>query len=90
MKLPKPTHEIFCSTDSCNEHYGWEEADNLTAQQMKRVINPNDHRYIYTQDQVQQILDHVVFLIEKECDNWDDERPLRLVANTVRKLKEQL
>lgn len=85
MKLPKPTHEIYCSIDGCGEHYGWEDADDLTAQQMKRVTSPNDHRYIYTQDQVLEIIEAAARLCEKQ-DGLHDT----LYASIVRKLKEQL
>lgn len=85
MKLPKPTHEIYCSIDSCGEHYGWEDADDLTARQMKCATSPNNHRYIYTQDQVLKIIEAAAQLCEKQDGVHDT-----IYASIVRKLKDQL
>lgn len=47
----EPTHEVWISTDSCGEHYGWEDVDDLDERQWKNV-EKSSHRYSYTATQL--------------------------------------
>jgi hypothetical protein len=47
----EPIHEVWISTDSCGEHYGWEDVNDLDELQWKKVVKAS-HRYIYTATQL--------------------------------------
>ena len=47
----EPVHEVWISTDSCNEHYGYEDVNNLDERQWKKAEKAS-HRYIYTAEQL--------------------------------------
>lgn len=49
----KPIHEVWVSTDSCNECWGWEDIEGLDPR-VKIPVDHSRHRYIYTADQFRQ------------------------------------
>ncbi len=49
----KPIHEVWVSIDSCQEHWGWEDIEELD-ERVEIPDDPDRHRYIYTADQLRE------------------------------------
>ena len=45
---------------------------------------------LYDKQALIDLLEEAAKECDKECDNWDEDRPLRIVAAAIRKLKETL
>lgn len=50
----------------------------------------NNSQPLYDKQALIDLLEAAAVECEKEYDNWDNERPLRIAATAIRKLKEKL
>ena len=64
----EPIHEVWISTDSCGEHYNWEDVNDLDERQWKKVVKAS-HRYIYT---AEQLASARLQGAEEERKKWQD------------------
>ncbi len=74
MKMPEPTITL----------HGKTKGGKLSEQKLE----------LYDAEKMKQygrdLLEEAAKECDRECDNWDEERPLRIAATAIRKLKETL
>jgi hypothetical protein len=82
----KPIHEVWVSTDSCQEHWGWEDIEELDPR-VKIPTDPSAHRYIYTSDQLKQAKVEAIYAASCFCVNEADRQRMSTFADEIERSK---
>ena len=91
-QIPEPAmHEVWISTDSCNEYWGWEDIEDLDSR-TKIPTDPSAHRYIYTESQLRAAMvaawNEAIEMAAKRTQELTGWIGVCDAANEIRKLKE--